>query len=130
MAQNMQKRTKELYINIQQKGQLNLFDMIDDMTTSSEGDYWTKEEISDLLWDTFSKHDPNGIRITKLLTHFVNDHGLSCDFNFIYSILENWEKSGYARLIRNPAVTLKSQPSRFWEESKDRTLTIVREGKA
>lgn len=130
MAQNMQKRTKELYINIQQKGQLNLFDMIDDMTTSSEGDYWTKEEISDLLWDTFSKHDPNGIRITKLLTLFVNDHGLICDFNFIYSILENWEKLGYARLIRNPAVTLKSQPSRFWEESKDRTLTIVREGKA
>ena len=35
MAQNMQKRTKELYINIQQKGQLSLFDMMDDMITSS-----------------------------------------------------------------------------------------------
>lgn len=130
MAQNMQKRTKELYINIQQKGQLSLFDMMDDMITSSEGDYWTKDEISNLLRETLEKHGPNEIRITKLLTHFVNDYGLICDFKFIYGILEDWEKSRYAKLVRDPAFTMKWQPSRFWEESKGHTLTIVRGCKA
>lgn len=130
MAQNMQKRTKELYTNIQQKGQLDFFDLMDDMTTSSEGEYLTKSEISNMLRGTFEKYEDNGIRITQLLTHFVNDYGLICDFKFIYGILEDWEKSRYARLVRDPALTMKWQPSRFWEESKGHTLTIVRGSKA
>ena len=72
MAQNMQKRKDELFINIQQQGQLSIFDMGTFGTSSVEGETYTKDEIADKVRAHISTM-PQKVGITKFLATFVNE---------------------------------------------------------
>lgn len=125
MAQNMQKRKNELFLNIQQAGQPSLFDSIPEISTSVEGDFMTREEIENRL-DFFLAKRQQPISITKLLAGFINENGLICDFNLIHDILSSWQAHGKIDITRKPALTKNGVVSKFWEEKKDQSVIIQR----
>lgn len=125
MAQNMQKRKNDLFINVQQAGQLSLIDIIPNVTSTVENDLISKDEIAKKLKEHIM-NSPNDIKLTKLLATFVNNHGLLCDFSMIHDILEEMKSSGVVDIVRDPALTQNGKPRTFWEEKKGQTITIRR----
>ena len=125
MAQNMQKRKDELFINIQQQGQYSLFDMGTIGALSAEGDTYSREEIAGMV----EKHiwtSPADVRLTKFLASFVNEYGIVCEFKMVYEILEELKRSGEIDVVRTPELTLNGKPTTFWEEKKGQQITIRR----
>jgi hypothetical protein len=126
MAQNMQKRKDELFINIQQDGQFSIFDIASTMSTSMENEALTVDEIAANVKEHLSRFTGD-IGITRLLATFANDYGLLCEFKMIYDILDDLNCQGVIEIIRDPAFTpSRLQPSAFWEEKKDKSVTIRR----
>ncbi len=126
MAQNMQKRKDELFIDVQQGGQLSLFDAVPNMTSSIENEPLTVEDIEVKLKEHLMRFSGD-VGITRLLATFVNDYGLLCEFKMIYDILDNLKHQGMIDIVRNPAFTQsRLQPSAFWEETKVKSVTIRR----
>lgn len=127
MAQNMQKRKDELFINIQQKGQLSLFDIDDTYSSSLEGDLITINEVENMIKTHLSNCDTS-IGITKFIASFFNANGLICDFDMIYKILNEMEQNNLIQIERHPEKTQKGRKSSFWEESREKTVIIRRCG--
>ena len=125
MAQNMQKRKDELFINIQQDGQLSIFDLGGVCTSSVEGELYTKNEIEDKILEHLERCDQS-VRITKFLASFVNEYGLICEFKMVYEILEDLQLKKIITIERIPSKTRADKPTKFWEETKDHSLTIRR----
>ena len=125
MAQNMQKRKDELFINIQQNRQPSLFNYIENMTSTVENELMTINEIEGLLVRYISEVDEN-IGLKKLLAGFVNKHGLLCEFSVLHSILDGLRRKGAIDILRSPAITPTGKSSTFWEEKKNRQITIRR----
>lgn len=126
MAQNMQKRKDELFINIQQQGQLSIFDMGTFGTSSVEGETYTKDEISDKVRAHILTM-PQKVGITKFLATFVNEYGLLCEFKMIYEILDELSNEGVVKVVRAPYKTQTGRKTTFWEEKKDQSVTIWRQ---
>jgi len=127
MAQNMQSRKDELYTNIQNRGQFSLFDMMSDFAQSTEGEWHTKDEVTDMVRETL-KNSPKEIGITKFLAGFVNEYGLICEFKMIHDILDELSNAGIIAITRNPSKTPTGRVSAFWEEKGSNTVTIRRLG--
>lgn len=125
MAQNMQKRKDELFINIQQYGQLSIFDMGVVGTSSVEGETYSRNEIENMV-KMHMRTMPSNVSITKFLATFVNEYGLVCEFRLIYEILDGLQDSGVIELLRSPSRTQQNKPTTFWEENKDHSLKIRR----
>ena len=125
MAQNMLKRKEELFINIQQGGQISLFDVSDTEFTSVEGDTVSIYEIENNVYSQITKLT-RPIRLTSFIASFINTYGLICEFKIIYNALEKLEQSGIIRIERQPSHTPTRRISRFWEEDRDKTITIWR----
>jgi three-Cys-motif partner protein len=125
MAQNMQKRKDELFINVQQDGQLTLFDIDPTVSSTVENELMTVDQIKVKLKEHLSRFIGD-VGLTKLLATFANDYGMLCDFKMIYSMLEELKVSCDIDIVRNPAFTEKGKPSAFWEESKDKKIIIRR----
>ncbi len=127
MAQNMQNRSDELYINIQQGGQLSIFDIykgINVPTRTTEGDYITQNEIKQKIIEALNNYNED-IRLTKFISNFVNENGILCSFKIIHELLEELNKEGVIRIIRYPELTgVKKTPSKFWEEKKGQIVII------
>ena len=126
MAQNMQKRKDELFINIQQGGQLSFFDLGSACTSSVEGEVYSRSEIEAKVIDHLNK-SPAHVQITKFLASFVNEYGLICEFKMIYEILEELQTQKAITIERIPERTQTGKPTAFWEESKDHSVTIRRQ---
>jgi len=124
MAQNMQKCKDELFIKVQQNGQLSLIDVTPSLTSNADNELITDNELKSKLVDHLTRLNRD-IRITKLLASFVNDYGLLCDFKMIYTILDELKKSEIIEIERNPATNTRG-PSTFWEEKKDKQILIRR----
>lgn len=125
MAQNMQKRKDELFINIQQQGQYSLFDMGTIGASSAEGDTYSREEIAQMI-EQYLTNVTSDVRITKFLASFVNEYGIVCEFKMVYEILEELRLSREIDIERIPAYTAHDKPSTFWEEKKGQQITIRR----
>jgi three-Cys-motif partner protein len=125
MAQNMQQRKEELFLNIQQNKQPSLFDAVDTITSTVENKILSIDQVGKLLVADLGKLDSE-IKLKKLLAFFVNEHGLLCEFNMLYSILEDLNKRGAIDIIRDPATTTAGKPSTFWEEKGKRQIIIRR----
>lgn len=125
MAQNMQQRKEELFINIQQKRQTSLFNYIDTMTSTVENELMSIQQIEELLINYLANIDGD-IRLKKLLAGFVNENGLLCDFSMLHSILAILKQRGVIDIIRTPAVTSTGKASSFWEEKGDKQIVIRR----
>lgn len=127
MAQNMQNRKDELYTNIQSGGQISLFDLIDGMSQTAEGEWISEDDIKNNV-KTAIKAVDREIRITKFMSAFVNENGLICDFKTVQKILVELEMEGIIDIIRYPQITKNGKKSAFWEEKDGKTVTIRRLG--
>lgn len=125
MAQNMQNRKDELYTNIQSGGQMSLFDFMDSISQSVEGEWIRQEDIEKYVKDTVKKIDKE-LGITKFLAAFVNEYGLICDFKRIQNILAELEKKKEIVIERYPDKTEKGRVSTFWEEKGEKRVIIRR----
>ena len=126
MGQNMQNRKDELYTNIQSSGQLSIFDIMPGVSQSVEGD-WIKEE--DIQRKVKSEIDNmfEDVNITKFIARFINEYGLICNFDYIYKELKALELSGEIEIIRNPAISEKTnKPLTYMTEDKKKTVIIRR----
>lgn len=124
MAENMQRRKGELFLNIQNDGQLSLFDFDPTVSKTAEGEMVTKDEIKDKIRD-FLKNTKGDLRIKKFLAGFCNEYGLLCDFKMIHEILEQMDTAGELEIVRNPATNSRGK-SHFWDEKNGQTVTIRR----
>ena len=126
MAENMQKRKDELFTNIQQSGQMSIFDFTTDYASSVEGIYMSREQIKSKVKDHLL-HQTSTIGIKRFLATFVNDYGLLCEFSMIYEILGELQIERVADITREPPFTPKTgRPSAFWEEKGDHKVYIGR----
>lgn len=125
MAQNMQKRKDELFINIQQGGQPTLFDIAPTFSSTVENELMTTDQIKETLNEHLSRF-PGEVGLRKFLASFVNDYGLLCEFKMIYDILEELNTCGMIDINRVPAFTETGKPSMFWEEIKNKKIIIRR----
>ena len=125
MAQNMQKRKDELFINVQQGGQLMLFDTVPTFSSTVENELMTIDQIKATLNEHLSRV-PGEVGLRKFLATFVNDYGLLCEFKMIYTVLEELNTCGMIDIERSPAFTETGKPSTFWEEIKDKKIIIRR----
>lgn len=125
MAQNMQKRKDELFINIQQQGQYSLFDLGTIGASSAEGDTYSCEDIADMVEKHISTINAD-IRITKFLASFVNEYGIVCEFKMVYEILDDLKRSGKIDIVRTPELTQNGKPTSFWEEKSGHQIIIRR----
>ena len=125
MAQNMLKRKDELFQDIQNDGQLSLFDNVSNMFSSVEGELITANEIERKV-KSFVADMKTDCRITDFIAAFMTEHGLICDFKAIYNILTEMQNGGQIDITRNPAFTKTGRPSVFWEEERGKTVTVRR----
>lgn len=125
MAQNMQKRKDELFINIQQEGQLSIYDLGILGTPSVEGKVFSREEIEEKVATHISGLDDE-IRITRFLASFFNEYGLICEFKLVYEILEDMQARKHITIKRVPCYTRTGKQTAFWEENKGQSVTIQR----
>lgn len=124
MAENMQRRKDELFLNIQNVGQLSLFDFDPTVSKTAEGEMVTKDEIKDKI-RAFLKNAKGDLRIKKFIAGFCNEYGLLCDFKMMHEILEQMDTAGELEIVRNPATNSRGK-SRFWDEKNGQTVTIRR----
>ncbi len=125
MAQNMQKRKDELFINVQNKGQLSLFDKVSDLSSTVEGELLTEEDIvTKVKSHIYSCAKDTRMRV--FLAEFCNKFGLICRFDMIYRILEGLELDGEVEIIREPAFTRVGKKSKFWDEACGKKVFIRR----
>lgn len=124
MAENMQRRKSELFTNIQQMGQISLFEDSKVMSSTIEGEFLTERDIAKMV-----REQVNSIIDNKGLTvfeaDFCNEYGVVCPFSMIHDILGDMEKKGEIEIIRDPAKTETGKKSQFWDE-KGRNKVLIR----
>lgn len=126
MAQNMQSRKEELYINIQTGGQMSIFDYASGFCQTIEGEWISRDEVKQKILEELNSRWYEE-HITKFLASFVNQNGLICDFKMIQEILTELKSEGIIDIIRYPATTPKTgKESTFWEEKNNKTVIIRR----
>lgn len=123
MAENMQRRKEELFLDIQQGGQMSLLDMMPGMSSSVEGDLITEDEIKHKIIEHLDNL-PTEIRLTKFIASFVNKYGLLCQFKEIHTILQELSDERKIEIIRTPKLTRYKKPTTFWEEKENEGRTI------
>lgn len=125
MAQNMQSRKDELFIDIQRNGMFNIFDFMPDVSSSVEGETITEKEIIEMV-EEYLKCCQKETRIRVFLAGFCNEYGIVCGFDMIYKLLDDLETKGKIQILRNPEFTKTGRKSTFWDEKKHKTVTIRR----
>ncbi len=123
MAANMQKRTNELFTNVQQENRNNLLSYIPNVSTTAENKIITQDVIKAKI----KKHvlDFHTVsNITPFLASFVNTHGILCKFDMIYNILNELQEEKFISIERNPPFTSAGKPRTFWDEKAGRTVTL------
>lgn len=125
MAENMLKRKDELFISVQQRGQLSLFDIDSGFSSTAENELVTTDYIRTKLQEHLSGVSCE-TRLTELLAGFVNNYGLLCEFQSICSILREMEATGSIEIERSPALKQNGKPTEFWREAKGKTVVVRR----
>jgi three-Cys-motif partner protein len=121
MADNIAKRTDRLVVEIQNSGQLALFEQ------NAEN-----ETISDALLESLAKGEIDKLHdftsLPKFIAEFYNTYGALCGNSRLCtgkegSILKTLEKQGAIIVKRVPA-TNKRGKSTFWSETKDHKIFV------
>jgi three-Cys-motif partner protein len=126
MAENMQNRKEQLFTWLQDHDQLTLWDMDSNNVRDMGGSYITKDDIKKKLQGLITRY-ASEIRLKPLLTDFVNEYGVLCDFNIIHELLDTLQTEGVINIIRSPANSEKTgKPLKFWDDGKGDHEVIIR----
>lgn len=119
MADNMASRSGELFVEVQQSGQMSLFDL------NVENEIISEDEVQEKMLLFLNKF-PEGIGTDRLLASFFTEYGVICKSGFIKKIWKIMENNGVISVVRDPALTDKNNPSRTFTEGKRQSVKIRR----
>ena len=121
MADNMFSRSEELFVEIQNQGQLSM------LTFDVQNNTIDEDDIRQKMLD-FLINYPNGITANKLIAAFFTEYGVVCKSGALRDILKGLENSGILEVMRFPATTPTGLPSTFFTEDriKNHSVTIRR----
>jgi len=119
MADNMSSRSDELFIDVQNEGQLSLFDC------NPENEMINEDEIRQKM-SSFLLNFPNGMTANKLIALFFTEYGVLCKSGTIKKVWKDMEKCGTIEVTREPMITDKGRISRTFTEGKNQSVTIRR----
>lgn len=126
MAQNMLKRKEDIFLFLQQQGQMSLFDRGANIGTSAEGLMLTDQQIEEIIKDYIIENCKEEIHLTDFYASFFTDHGLLCDIKRIEETLKLFEINGLIQIIRIPQKTSTGRNSQFWSEKKGQEILLRR----
>ncbi|MDT8900238.1 three-Cys-motif partner protein TcmP [Anaeroselena agilis] len=119
MADNMSSRFDELFIDIQNQGQLILFDYTPENVIIDRNDIQAKMLI-------FLSNFPNGMTADKLIAAFFTEYGVLCKSGTIREIWRDMEKRGAIEVTRIPPTTPSTgRPSNFFTEDKRKKQSVT-----
>lgn len=110
MAENMASRSDELYTEVQNQGQLSMFNY------DTENEVIDVESIRNKMLSILLNF-PNGVTANKLKAAFYTQFGVLCKMSTIHNIWGDLEKSGIVEVTRYPAHTEQGRPTKFFNES-------------
>ena len=120
MANNMAARKDELFIDVQNEGQLIMFDQ------TTENEIISTDDIRNKM-ETFLQTYTEDIRLNVLMASFFTEYGVICKSSDITDVLKTMEHSGKIQVDRIPATTLKAgKSSTFYTDGKGQSVTIRR----
>jgi len=119
MADNMANRKDELFIDIQNQGQLGLFNQTIENEDITQSDLYSK-------MDKFLEEQQEEIRLNVLLASFFTKHGVVCKSGELCRVLQKMEDTNRIVVTRRPSHTPTGKPSRFFTEEKGQSVTIRR----
>lgn len=126
MAQNMLRRKKELVLNVQEEGQMTIFDLDKTVSTSIEGNYITSADVKKYIKEFLCQKNSDW-RYTKFIASFFTEYGVICDMKMIQKNLNELMQEGFLKIERQPKLTEKQKkPTTFWEEDRTHKITIRR----
>lgn len=126
MAENMLKRKDELVMNIQQKGQISLFDFMNDVNITATGEQITEDVVKEKM-KTHLLNYSYDIGITRLTADFYTEYGLIGYQSMLNEALQELEAEGYLEIIRCPAISAKTGKAlTYMTENKNQQVTIRR----
>ena len=122
MAENILKRNDELYYDVQQGGQLELFEN-DDVNKTSIDKSLSDDEFEMIIEKAIDKiHFPK--RWKHFVADFYNENGIVCTINRIKEYLKS---NGRIEIIREPEYTDNSRKkSTFWSDTNSKKVYIRR----
>jgi len=120
MADNIAARTDRLIIEVQNKGQMSLYDM------SADNEIISPEFLMDKSAQLLTRYN-SSIRLRDFLADFYNEYGVLCSSSKLRgakSALATLEQENQIKVIRTPSTTPTGKESRFWEEKSGQTVEI------
>lgn len=118
MADNMCSRSDELFIEIQNHGQGNLF------STDVQNNIIDEIEIRQKMM-TFLSTFPDGITVDKFIATFYSEYGVMCKSGIIRNILKLLENEGKIEVTRIPEKTPTGKNSTFFTEDKSKGHSVT-----
>ena len=120
MADNMFSRSDELFVQIQNHGQLSMFGHDVQNNVVDEDDIKRKMKC-------FLSNFPQGMTADKLIASFFTEYGVLCKSGIIKKLWKTMENAGEILVERMPATTEKSgRPSLTFTEIGTQSVTIRR----
>ncbi len=118
MADNMFSRSDELFVEVQNQGQPELWEV------DVHGSDVNHEAISGKLTH-FLAGCRDGMRIDKLIAAFFTEHGVLCKSSTLRDLCGELEKKGGIEVSRCPDTTLTGKPSSFFTEDRKKGQTVT-----
>lgn len=121
MADNMSSRSDELFVEIQNQGQLSLFEY------DVQNEVINKDDLCQRM-TCFLSNLSNAMTADKLIAAFFTEYGVLCKSGTIRDVWRDMEQSGRIEVTRVPATTPTGKPSTFFTEDrrKKQSVTIRR----
>jgi three-Cys-motif partner protein len=122
MADNIASRAERLFIDIQSKGQTSFFE------ESVENEVVDEKTLTDNIL-TMLENDSEFVRLTPFLADFYNEYGVLCRPAKLSSgengsALKTLERIGYIEVKRDPAITERGTPTKFWSENQKQKVWL------
>lgn len=117
MVDNIYNRWQALRVNIQQHGQMSLFN------ETMENEDIDMHDLDEKVRSFFSQIK-QWKSLHEALAYFFVEYGAICSTGDVKKILKKCEQSGELLIVRNPATTENGKPSTFMNEGKGRSVSI------
>lgn len=123
MAEDMQKRSQELALNIQKEETQDLFAFSGCSKTLHDGEYIEPDKIKNDIISLVRRF--NKMRYKELVARYVVEFGLINDFKVIREHLEHLRDEGIITIEREPPYTKTGKISTSWSDSKGEKVHIT-----
>ena len=120
MADNIAARADRLVVEIQNEGQISLFEVNAENEAVSIASL--DEKVKTLLM-RYKSH----VRLRDFLADFYNEYGVLCSSSRIKganSVLATLEQANHVKVLRTPNTTHAGKASRFWDEKGNQSINI------